>query len=475
MSNRVLSDSDLEAGSGSDGGAGAGNKSDSDSSVGASTRPKRSGVAASGPVMDSDDSEADSGSDWEASNKSKKMKKKKAPGRRRPTDEAEDGELSGDDGESDSDAELGSGDEYDGLFENEEDRKRVEAMTEKEREVEIYKRMEKRDMDKKRREIERRLDKKARQSQKDSSPPTKRPKTSSERAKVKEKESLSSLVALRKKKAEKEAAAAKKKAVMALDEVFGSGSDSDSDEPPPRRRTTSSSSHSSSSGRPRRRSRSLSGSSSDSGEDFSSIQKKRAISSKEELELARISRFKLAKFVHYPFFEKTVVGCFVRVGIGRNQAGREVYRICQIVGVVQTGKVYDVEKTTTNKGLKLRFGGNERVFRLAFVSNNHFEDSEFAKWKEEMGKAGHPVPSVEHCEKKEKDIKAALSHRMTDADIDFKIKEKRKFSKNPTNFAVEKTNLIKQRVRTFPFISLPNIPKIQPQNRGFRYVGQMGI
>jgi RNA polymerase-associated protein RTF1 len=50
------------------------------------------------------------------------------------------------------------------------------------------------------------------------------------------------------------------------------------------------------------------------------------IENKEELTRARLSRFKLSKIVHAPFFAKTAVGCFVRIGIGQNQ-GRSIYRV----------------------------------------------------------------------------------------------------------------------------------------------------
>jgi len=50
--------------------------------------------------------------------------------------------------------------------------------------------------------------------------------------------------------------------------------------------------------------------------------------------------------------------------------------------VVETAKIYQLGKTRTNKGLRLRHGEQERVFRLEFVSNSDFTDSEFFKWKE---------------------------------------------------------------------------------------------
>jgi len=51
------------------------------------------------------------------------------------------------------------------------------------------------------------------------------------------------------------------------------------------------------------------------------------ISTKEELSRIRLSRYKLEKWCTMPFFKKTVIGCFVKIGIGSHE-GRAVYRVC---------------------------------------------------------------------------------------------------------------------------------------------------
>ena len=61
---------------------------------------------------------------------------------------------------------------------------------------------------------------------------------------------------------------------------------------------------------------------------------------------------------------------------------RSVYRAAEIVDVVETGKVYFVGKMRTNIGTKLKFGKEERVFRLEFISNQRISPQEFVKWKE---------------------------------------------------------------------------------------------
>ena len=59
-----------------------------------------------------------------------------------------------------------------------------------------------------------------------------------------------------------------------------------------------------------------------------------------------------------------------------------MYRAAEIVDVVETGKVYFVGKMRTNIGTKLKFGKEERVFRLEFISNQRISPQEFVKWKE---------------------------------------------------------------------------------------------
>lgn len=109
----------------------------------------------------------------------------------------------------------------------------------------------------------------------------------------------------------------------------------------------------------------------------------------------RVSRYRLAKWVHMPFFKDLVKGLFVRVGIGRRpDQNVPVYRLGEIVDVVETGKIYDVEKTRTNKGLILRHAADKAMFRLKFVSNQPFSQTEFVRWQRAMVTANLAVPTL---------------------------------------------------------------------------------
>ncbi|VDO43202.1 unnamed protein product, partial [Onchocerca flexuosa] len=225
--------------------------------------------------------------------------------------------------------------------------------------------------------------------------------------KQKQKNAMADLVNRRK---EKQEAAQKKKtqshkSELDIDEVFGNdGSDDDYE------KSSTSSSRSSS--------RSTSRSTSKSRTRSPSPEKKREVNCLADLSRIRLSRFKISRIVHAPFFNKTVIGCFVRIGIGKNKEGRSVYRAAQILDVVETAKVYQLENTRTNKGLKLKHGEEERVYRLEFVSNSEFTNQEFNKWYDAMKSNNLAILTIDQVEKKEVDIQKAVNYNYTDKDIE---------------------------------------------------------
>jgi len=60
----------------------------------------------------------------------------------------------------------------------------------------------------------------------------------------------------------------------------------------------------------------------------------------------------------------------------------------------------------------------ERVYRLEFVSNQGFTDSEFSKWRETMMLTGLNLPSVYDLEKKIADIKFGMNYSFKESDIE---------------------------------------------------------
>ncbi|XP_017462738.1 PREDICTED: RNA polymerase-associated protein Rtf1 [Rhagoletis zephyria] len=194
----------------------------------------------------------------------------------------------------------------------------------------------------------------------------------------------------------------------------------------------------------RSRSASSSKSSSESEDEDDTTKSPVYISTREELNKLRLSRFKMERFINLPMFERTVMNCFVRISIGNN-GQKPVYRVAEIVGVVETAKIYSLGKTRTNRGLRLKHGTQERVFRLEFISNQEFTESEYAKWREICAQQNVPMPTVDTIERKQGDIKEALNYEFKDEDVDKIIEEKNRFRNRPTNYAMRKTCLMKER------------------------------
>lgn len=339
----------------------------------------------------------------------------------------------------------------DDLMGDAEDRARLEQMTEKEREQELFNRIEKREVLKRRFEIKKKL-KTAKKKEKEEK--KKKQEEEQEKRKLsqvqdtqvvmshnkerrskrdekldKKSQAMEELKAEREKKKNKTAELLAKRQPLKTSEVY---SDDEEEEEEDDDKSSVKSDRSSRS------------SSYDDDEKEETPPKSQPVSLPDELNRVRLSRHKLERWCHMPFFAKTVTGCFVRIGIG-NSSSKPVYRVAEIVDVVETAKVYQLGTTRTNKGLQLRHGGDTRVFRLEFVSNQEFTENEFMKWKEAMIVAGMQVPTLDEITKKEQSIKEALNYKFNDKDIEDIVKEKDRFRKAPPNYAMKKTQLLKDK------------------------------
>lgn len=87
-----------------------------------------------------------------------------------------------------------------------------------------------------------------------------------------------------------------------------------------------------------------------------------------------------------------------------------VLQVAEIIDVYETAKVYNLGNTRTNKGLKLRHGTQDRVFRLEFVSNQEFTESEFQKWNKAIKDANKKPPTMDFVRNKIQEVKEALMY-----------------------------------------------------------------
>jgi len=309
----------------------------------------------------------------------------------------------------------------DDMMGDENDRQNMRRMTEKEREQELYNRMEKREALKTRKEIQNKLlaDRKKEQD-------------GIEKKSFKKMESFSETISARKESRRKSVDDRKKSAINEIKEkrlkkkekellttkdVY---SDEEDEEDTKQNSTNSSS----------------------SSEDENEIEDcDKSLEYLSELEQIRLSRHKLEQWVHLPFFNKVVSGCFVRMGIG-NHNNHSVYRVVEIVSVTETPKIYSLGKTRTNKAIKVRHGLQERIFRMEYISNQCFTDTEFQKWKAEMKLVELPLPNLQQIKDKSLEILKSRNYSLKEHDIDNIIQEKNRFRKNPLNYALKKNELL---------------------------------
>nr|KAJ3420398.1 RNA polymerase-associated protein rtf1 [Polyrhizophydium stewartii] len=97
----------------------------------------------------------------------------------------------------------------------------------------------------------------------------------------------------------------------------------------------------------------------------------------EEIRSIQITRDELERWTHASFFSKTVVGCFVRIGVGSDPTTREqVYRMAQILETPTYHRTYRLANTVTKTALKLAHGKAVKVFLMDIVSNGPFKEEE---------------------------------------------------------------------------------------------------
>lgn len=99
---------------------------------------------------------------------------------------------------------------------------------------------------------------------------------------------------------------------------------------------------------------------------------------------------------------------------------------------------YRFGNTKTNLSLLLQHGGNERAFRMEYISNQPFTASEYEKWRDEAVQNEVSLPTLHEAERKAKAIEDAANYQHSLEDTRKIIEQKRKFGAAPTNFATRK-------------------------------------
>lgn len=339
-------------------------------------------------------------------------------------------------GDSDDDS-IGSD-----LYKDEDDRRKLAQMTELEREMILSERSTK-ITDKKMQEKLRKQKEKMTQSRKDSPPRiSSRGVRSSARSADRTAAKDDALNELRAKRLRQQDSDTHRK----LKEVARGGSGSRRYSPVKRRSFTaaaiSSSSRSGSGSHSEDEESTGDGGINDSDEDKTSPES--TVPTFEDVKEITIRRSKLAKWLMEPFFDDLIVGCFVRVGIGKSRAG-PIYRLCMVrnVDAADPDRQYKLDNKMTHKYLNVVWGNESSAARwqMAMVSDSPPIKEEFDQWVKEVERSGGRMPSKQDVLDKRDAIQKTNTFVYSAATVKQMLQEKKSATWRPLNVAAEKDRL----------------------------------
>lgn len=164
----------------------------------------------------------------------------------------------------------------------------------------------------------------------------------------------------------------------------------------------------------------------------------------EDIKEITIRRSRLVKWLNEPFFEELIVGCFVRVGVGRSDSG-PVYRLCMVqkVDCGDPNKHYKVENRVTHKHLVCVWGSesSSAKFQVVVVSDSAPLEKEFRHWLREVEGTCSHMPSKMNVMEKKEAIRRTNTYIYSAATVKQMLEEKKSAPSRPLNVAVEKDRL----------------------------------
>ncbi|MQM04703.1 hypothetical protein Taro_037507 [Colocasia esculenta] len=167
----------------------------------------------------------------------------------------------------------------------------------------------------------------------------------------------------------------------------------------------------------------------------------------EDIKEITIRRSKLAKWFMEPFFEELIVGCFVRVGIGRTRLGQSIYRLCLVrnVDASEPDRLYRFENRTTHKYLNCVWGAESSAARwqMIMISDSGPSMEEFKALVKEVERSGGRMPSRQDVHEKRDSMQQVNNYVYSAATVKQMLQEKKSASSRPLNVAAEKDRLRK--------------------------------
>ncbi|KAJ1836206.1 RNA polymerase-associated protein rtf1 [Coemansia sp. RSA 2706] len=194
-------------------------------------------------------------------------------------------------------------------------------------------------------------------------------------------------------------------------------------------------------------------SSSLSDEDAGSGHEAEPAASLEEINMVCLPRNQLEQWLFRPFLADAIKGCFVRIVTRIKDSTGEYnqYKMMEVMRIVRgegrSQPPYHLNKTLTDKYLKLRFGPAEKDYSMETISNSPIKPEEYSSWEAAFRAAGiRTRVTAEHVQKKLHDLERARNYQLSDAEITEMISERNRLRRMEAgagaDAALERTQLL---------------------------------
>merc|ERR1712166_1164238 len=138
-----------------------------------------------------------------------------------------------------------------------------------------------------------------------------------------------------------------------------------------------------------------------------------------------LPRQTLEKWHDKPFFDATVVGCFVKVNLGqRKDTGEAAYRVCQVKEVKEKARAYKLGNQTGDwcrKALELAWGDKTKAFEINVTSNDPPDEKLLEYWKRQMDDCNVDLPLKQEIDNAQLGIEKAENFVYDNSEIDSMI------------------------------------------------------
>ncbi|CAL5093262.1 unnamed protein product [Urochloa decumbens] len=164
----------------------------------------------------------------------------------------------------------------------------------------------------------------------------------------------------------------------------------------------------------------------------------------DDVKSITLRRSKLVKWFMEPFFEDLMAGCFVRLGIGKTKSGTPRYRLCIVrnVDASDPDRKYRLDSYSTSKYLNVVWDSeaNAARWQMTQVSDSPPNEEEFKEWLQEAEKNGVRIPTRQEVMEKKDAIQDAYNY-VYSADTVKKMLQRKSAVRRPINVAAEKDRL----------------------------------